>query len=60
MAKNHWTSLLQTVLKGKAQEAYTSFSLEDSQDYEKAKHAILQKYELVPEAYRQKFLLNTK
>ena len=53
--RNTWTLLLQSVLKGKAQEIYTSLSLEDSSDYDTLKEAILKAYELVPEAYRQKF-----
>lgn len=40
---------------GKAQEVYSALSLEDSQDYDKVKAAILKSYELVPEAYLQRF-----
>ncbi|XP_043964972.1 uncharacterized protein LOC122826755 [Gambusia affinis] len=47
--------LLQCVLVGRAQEAFSMLSLIDSQDYAKVKAAILKAYELVPEAYRQKF-----
>ena len=50
-----WTLLLQSVLVGKAQEAYSALSSEQSSDYETVKKAILKAYELVPEAYRQKF-----
>ena len=50
-----WPLLLQSVIKGKAQEAYSALSLEDSGKYEVVKAAILKAYELVPEAYRQKF-----
>ena len=50
-----WTSLLQSVLVGKAQDAYASLNIEDVKDYEKVKGAILRTYELVPEAYRQRF-----
>ncbi len=39
----------------KAQEAYSSLSVEESLDYEQVKIAVLRIYELVPEAYRQKF-----
>ena len=49
------TMLLQSVLIGKAQEAYSSLSLEQSVNYKVVKKTILQAYELVPEAYRQKF-----
>ena len=41
--------------KGKAQEIYSSLSVEQSSNYEHVKEAILKAYELVPEAYRQKF-----
>ncbi len=47
--------LLQTVLKGKAQEAYAALPVIDCFDYNKVKSAILKAYELVPEAYRQRF-----
>ena len=51
----HWTLLLQSVVIGKAREIYTQLSLEQSSDYDKVKELILKAYELVPEAYRQKF-----
>ena len=53
--KEHWTLLLQSVVIGKARENYTELSLEQSSDYDKVKELILKAYELVPEAYRQKF-----
>ena len=53
--KPTWTTLLQSVLVGKAAEVYSAMSLTDSSDYEHVKQAILKAYELVPEAYRQKF-----
>ena len=53
--KEHWTLLLQSVVIGKAREIYTQLSLEQSSDYDKLKEVILKAYELVPEAYRQKF-----
>ena len=40
---------------GKAQEIYGSLSVKQSSNYEHVKEAILKAYELVPEAYRQKF-----
>ncbi len=39
--KNVWTFLLQSVLVGKAQEAYSALSLERSTDYDEVKAAIL-------------------
>ena len=53
--KEHWTLLLQSVVIGKAREIYTQLSLEQSSNYDKDKELILKGYELVPEAYRQKF-----
>lgn len=47
--------LLQSVLTGKAQEAYSALSVADSKVYEIVKSAVLKVYELVPEAYRQRF-----
>ena len=53
--REHWTLLLQSVVIGKTREIYTQLSLEQSSDYDKVKELILKAYELVPEAYRQKF-----
>ena len=53
--REHRTLLLQSVVIGKAREIYTQLSLEQSSDYDKVKELILKAYELVPEAYRQKF-----
>ena len=53
--KEHWTLLLQSIVIGKARGIYTQLSLEQSSDYDKVKELILKAYELVPEAYRQKF-----
>ena len=53
--KEHWTLLLHSVVIGKAREIYTQLSLEQSSDYDKVKELILKAYELVSEAYRQKF-----
>ncbi|KAK0136914.1 hypothetical protein N1851_026936 [Merluccius polli] len=53
--KEFWSLLLQCKLVGKAQEVCASLSIEDSLDYGRLKKTVLQAYELVPEAYRQKF-----
>ena len=53
--KQYWTMLLQSVLIGKAREIYTQLSVVQSSDYDAVKQLILKGYELVPEAYRQKF-----
>lgn len=49
------TVLLQCVLTGRAQEAFSSLPTIDSGEYVKVKAAVLKTYELVPEAYRQRF-----
>ncbi len=53
--KDVWAILLQCKLTGKAQEACACLSVEDGLAYDKVKGAILRAYELVPEAYRQRF-----
>ena len=52
--------LLQTVLTGKAQRAYATLPTEDCADYDLVKAAVLKSFELVPEAYRQKFRTQRK
>jgi hypothetical protein len=53
--KDSWALLLQSVLVGKAREAFSAMSVADSADYDLIKTNVLKAYELVPEAYRQKF-----
>jgi hypothetical protein len=50
-----YTILLQCVLKGKACDIYLSLSAEQTSDYQVVKAIILKGYQLVSEAYRQKF-----
>lgn len=50
-----WPLLLQCKIHGKAQEVVSVLPLADSLHYDTVKEAILRAYELVPEAYRQKF-----
>ena len=49
------TLMLQCVLTGRAQEAYSCLSAADSQNYDLVKSAVLKAFELVPEAYRKRF-----
>ncbi len=53
--KDMWALLLQCSLTGKAQEVCSALPIESSLDYDTIKEAVLRVYELVPEAYRQKF-----
>ena len=57
--KEAWTLLPQSGLVGKARAVYSALSVEDSSQYDTVKMSILKAYELVPEAYRQRFR-NTK
>ncbi|XP_034062115.1 uncharacterized protein LOC117539871 [Gymnodraco acuticeps] len=52
--------LLQCVLTGRAQEAYSAICGENTLDYDRVKSAVLKSYELVPEAYRQRFRSGVK
>ncbi|XP_062586991.1 uncharacterized protein LOC134248592 [Saccostrea cucullata] len=53
--KEFWPLLLQSAFVGKAREVYSALSLQQSTDYDVIKKSVLKAYELVPEAYRQKF-----
>ncbi len=55
-----WPLLLQCKIHGKAQDAVAVLLVEESLNYEHVKTAILRTYELVPEAYRQKFRIHKK
>ena len=58
--KECWSMLLQTVLTGKAQRAYATLPTENCADYDLVKAAVLKSFELVPEAYQQKFRTQRK
>lgn len=58
--KDMWPILLHCKLVGKAQEVVSSLSLEEGLNYDVLKETILRAYELVPEAYRQKFRIHKK
>ncbi|KAJ8019561.1 hypothetical protein HOLleu_41205 [Holothuria leucospilota] len=51
----YWSTLLHSVFTGKAKDVYSSLSYAESSDYDKVKEHVLKSYQLVPEAYRQKF-----
>ena len=53
--RDHWTILIQTVLKGKGALVYANLSVEDSRDYDLVKKTVLAAYELTVEGYRQQF-----
>ncbi|XP_043958900.1 uncharacterized protein LOC122823389 [Gambusia affinis] len=53
--KSDWIFQLIPLLTGKARSAYVNMDVDDSLEYEKVKAAILQKYDINPETYRQRF-----
>ena len=53
--KDDWVFRLIPLLTGKARSAYVHMDVEESQDYENVKNAILRKYDINPETYRQRF-----
>lgn len=54
-SRDIWHLLLQCKLIGKCQEVCAMLSINDSLDYDQVKATVLRNYELVPEAYIQKF-----
>ncbi|CAI5657686.1 unnamed protein product [Oreochromis niloticus] len=53
--ESDWIFHLIPLLTGKARSAYVNMDVDDSLQYEKVKAAILQKYDINPETYRQRF-----
>ena len=53
--KDRWAFRLAPQLSGKAQQAYAGMSMADAGDYEKLKTAILRRYDITEESYRQRF-----
>lgn len=53
--KDVWPLPLQCALTGKAREVFSALAIEQARQYDVVKTTILRAYELVPEAYRQKF-----
>jgi len=49
-----------TYLTGKALRVFTELSVEDCQDYQKLREALLMAYAVVPEVYRKRFCKITK
>ena len=53
--QKEWAVRLSSLLKGKALEAYTRLSNTDAEDFDKVKQALLKRFELTQEGFRQKF-----
>ena len=54
-----WALCLVPLLKGKARAAFVAMNIEDSHDYIKVKQAVLRKFEINAETYRQRFRSKT-
>ena len=55
VAKAKWTALIHTKLTGKAQKVFSELTVEECQDYDILKKALLTAYSRVPEFYRKRF-----
>ena len=55
VAKKRWSYKLAPQLSGKAQQAYAAMERHKADDYEEVKKAILQRYNITEETYRQRF-----
>lgn len=53
--KSEWALRLVPLLTGKARSAYVHMDIEETLDYDQVKSAILSKYAINPETYRQRF-----
>lgn len=53
--REKWAFKLAPQLVGKAQQAYAGLTVADAGDYEKLKSAILRRYDITEDSYRQRF-----
>ena len=58
--ETRWATWLVPQLSGKAREAYSALPVDNLSDYKVIKAAILARYKLNAEAYRQKFRTENK
>jgi len=54
-SKGQWAVYLSALLKGKALEIYSRLPVKDAQDYEILKDALLKRFNLTEEGFKQKF-----
>jgi len=54
-SKGQWAVYLSALLKGKALEVYSSLPVKDAQNYEILKDALLKRFNLTEEGFKQKF-----
>jgi len=54
-SKEQWAVYMSALLKGKALEVYSRLPVKDAQDYEILKDALLERFNLTEEGFKQKF-----
>jgi len=59
-SKEVWATQVAGLLSGKAMAAYAALTPEDATDYDKVKEAILRRYKINEETYRQRFRQDCK
>ena len=57
---NKWAFRLAPLLTGRAQQAYAALNADDAQNYNRVKEAILRRYDISEETYRQRFRSTTR
>ena len=55
VVEEHWALWLAPQLTGKAQQAYAAMTTEEARQYDRVKAAILRRYDISEETYRQRF-----
>ena len=60
LERQHWAVKLAPYLTGKVQQAYAALSSDDASNYTKLKEAILHRYNITVERYRQQFRATSK
>ena len=55
MEKGQWAVYLSALLKGTALDVYSSLPVKDAQEYETLKDALLKRFNLTEEGFKQKF-----
>ena len=53
--KGEWATILSSLLQGKALDVYSRLSSDEATDYDKLSDALLKRYQLTEEGFRQKF-----
>ncbi len=55
MDKEHWATNLSALVQGKALDVYSRLSPSDALDYDVLKEALLKRFQLTQDGFRQKF-----